>query len=43
VVALRRKFWSKPCPPDTIVQVSALYQPAALIEIEAIAAVSPSR
>jgi 2-iminobutanoate/2-iminopropanoate deaminase len=43
VVELRRKFWSKPYPADTIVQISALYTPAALIEIEAIAAVSPFR
>ena len=43
VVELRRKFWSKPYPADTIVQISALYTPTALIEIEAIAAVSPSR
>jgi 2-iminobutanoate/2-iminopropanoate deaminase len=38
VVAMRRKFWSEPYPADTIVQVSALYHPDALIEIEAIAA-----
>lgn len=43
VVELRRKFWSKPYPADTIVQIGALYTPAALIEIEAIAAVSPTR
>jgi 2-iminobutanoate/2-iminopropanoate deaminase len=39
VVALRRKFWSKPYPADTIVQINALYHPDALIEIEAIAAI----
>lgn len=39
VVAMRRKFWSEPYPADTIVQVSGLYHPDALIEIEAIAAV----
>jgi 2-iminobutanoate/2-iminopropanoate deaminase len=38
VVAMRRKFWSEPYPADTIVQVSALYHPDVLIEIEAIAA-----
>jgi 2-iminobutanoate/2-iminopropanoate deaminase len=38
VVAMRRKFWNEPYPADTIVQVSALYHPDVLIEIEAIAA-----
>ena len=39
VVELRRKFFSKPYPADTIAQVTALYDPAVMIEIEAIAAV----
>jgi 2-iminobutanoate/2-iminopropanoate deaminase len=39
VVALRRKFFSPPYPADTIAQVSALYHPDVLIEIEAIAAI----
>ena len=37
VVALRREFFSDPYPADTIAQVSALYDPAVRIEIEAIA------
>ena len=40
VVALRRKFWSKPYPADTIVEVKALYNPEVMIEIDAIAAVA---
>lgn len=39
VVALRRQFFSSPYPADTIAEVRALYDPAAMIEIEAIAAV----
>ncbi|ANN65443.1 RidA family protein [Bordetella bronchialis] len=39
VVALRRRFFSAPYPADTIAEVKALYDPAAMIEIEAIAAV----
>lgn len=39
VVALRRKFFSAPYPADTIAEIKALYDPQALIEIEAIAAV----
>ena len=39
VVALRRKFFSAPYPADTIAEVKALYNPRAMIEIEAIAAV----
>lgn len=39
VVALRRKFFSAPYPADTIAEIRALYDPGALIEIEAIAAV----
>ena len=37
IVALRRKWFSAPYPADTIVEVSALYSPHAMIEIEAIA------
>lgn len=39
VVELRRRHFSAPYPADTIAEVRALYDPAALIEIEAIAAV----
>lgn len=39
VVALRRKFFSEPYPADTIAEIKALYDPKALIEIEAIAAI----
>ena len=39
VVALRRDFFSAPYPADTIAETRALYDPAAMIEIEAIAAV----
>jgi 2-iminobutanoate/2-iminopropanoate deaminase len=38
IVELRRKWFSAPYPADTIVEVSALYSPDAMIEIEAIAA-----
>ncbi|MEC4720806.1 RidA family protein [Noviherbaspirillum sp. CPCC 100848] len=37
IVELRRKWFSAPYPADTIVEVSALYTPDAMIEIEAIA------
>jgi 2-iminobutanoate/2-iminopropanoate deaminase len=37
VVELRRKWFRAPYPADTIVEVSALYSPDAMIEIEAIA------
>lgn len=40
VVELRRKYFSEPYPADTIVEIKALYTPEAMIEIEAIAAVS---
>jgi 2-iminobutanoate/2-iminopropanoate deaminase len=40
VVELRRKYFSEPYPADTIVEVKALYTPDAMIEIEAIAAVT---
>lgn len=39
IVELRRKWWSQPYPADTIVEVSALYSPDAMIEIDAIALV----
>ncbi len=39
VVALRRKFFTSPYPADTIAEINALYDPKAMIEIEAIAAV----
>lgn len=37
VVELRRKHFSEPYPADSIVEVSGLYTPEAMIEIEAIA------
>lgn len=40
VVELRRKYFSAPYPADTIVEVTGLYTPEAMIEIEAIAAVA---
>jgi reactive intermediate/imine deaminase len=40
VVELRRKFFSAPYPADTIAEIKALYDPKAMIEIEAIAAVN---
>ena len=40
VVELRRKYFSLPYPADTIAEIKALYDPAAMIEIEAIAAVT---
>lgn len=42
VVELRRKFFTDPYPADTIAEIRALYDPAAMIEIEAIAAVRPA-
>lgn len=39
VVELRREFFAEPYPADTIAEVKALYDPAVMIEIEAIAAV----
>jgi reactive intermediate/imine deaminase len=39
VVELRRRYFAPPYPADTIAEVRALYDPRALIEIEAIAAV----
>lgn len=40
VVELRRKFFSAPYPADTIAEIKALYDPNAMIEIEAIAVTS---
>jgi len=37
IVALRGRYFSGPYPADTILEVSSLYSPDALIEIEAIA------
>ncbi|WP_407526985.1 RidA family protein [Methylobacterium oryzisoli] len=43
VVTLRRRFFTAPYPADTIAEIRALYDPAAMIEIEAIAAVGARR
>lgn len=40
IVDLRRKWFSVPYPADTIVEISALYSPDAMIEIETIAIVA---
>jgi reactive intermediate/imine deaminase len=37
IVELRRRWFSAPYPADSIIEVSSLYSPKALIEIEAIA------
>lgn len=37
IVELRGRYFTAPYPADTIVEVSSLYSPEALIEIEAIA------
>ncbi|WP_143305831.1 RidA family protein [Chitinophaga vietnamensis] len=37
IVALRGKYFTAPYPADTILEVSSLYSPDALIEIEAVA------
>ena len=37
IVELRRRWFSAPYPADSIIEVSSLYSPQALIEIEAIA------
>lgn len=42
VVELRRTHFSEPYPADTIAEIKALYDPAAMIEIEAIAAIAPA-
>lgn len=39
IVELRGRYFTAPYPADTIVEVSPLYSPEALIEIEAIAVV----
>ena len=39
VVELRRTYFSEPYPADTIAEIKALYDPKAMIEIEAIAAI----
>lgn len=39
VVELRRRFFTAPYPADTIAEIKALYDPKAMIEIEAIAAI----
>ena len=43
VVELRRTFFTEPYPADTIAEVNALYDPEAMIEIEAIAAIRDAR
>lgn len=43
VVQLRREFFSAPYPADTIAEIKALYDPEAMIEIEAIAAVTKGK
>ena len=43
VVELRRKYFSSPYPADSIVEVSSLYTPEAMIEIEAVAVVTEVR
>lgn len=40
VVEMRRKWFYAPYPADSLVEVSGLYSPDAMIEIEAIAVVS---
>ena len=42
IVELRRQYFSPPYPADSIVEVSSLYTPEAMIEIEAIAVVAES-
>lgn len=37
IVALRKRYFTAPWPADTILEVSSLFSPDALIEIEAIA------
>ena len=43
IVELRRRHFSEPYPADTIVEIKALYTPEAMIEIEAIAAVTADK
>jgi 2-iminobutanoate/2-iminopropanoate deaminase len=40
VVELRRKWFTRPYPADTIVEVRSLYRPEVMLEIEAIAVAS---
>jgi reactive intermediate/imine deaminase len=42
IVELRGRYFTPPYPADTIVEVSSLYSPEALIEIEAIAVADES-
>ena len=37
IVAMRKKYFSAPYPADSIVEVKGLFDPAAMIEIEALA------
>lgn len=37
IVELRRKWFTAPYPADSIIEVSSLYSPKAMIEIEAVA------
>ena len=39
VVELRRQWFTPPYPADTIVEVTSLYSPEAMFEIEAVAVV----
>ncbi len=43
IVELRRKYFTAPYPADTLVEVSGLYTPEAMIEIDAIASVTLAR
>jgi reactive intermediate/imine deaminase len=43
IVELRGRYFTPPYPADTIVEVTSLYSPEALIEIEAIAVVDEAR
>lgn len=40
IIKLRDQYFSKPYPADTLVEVSSLFSPDALIEIDAIAVVN---
>jgi enamine deaminase RidA (YjgF/YER057c/UK114 family) len=42
IVELRGRYFTPPYPADTIFEVTSLYSPQALIEIEAIAVVNES-
>jgi reactive intermediate/imine deaminase len=39
IIELRRKYFAPPYPADSLIEVSSLFSPDALIEIEAIAVV----